>query len=253
MPKRSRSIESMNFAGWICLIASSILATESCIAGETPDFIRSTDDHLEKQVNQAPQVSVPPLMYTVVDEIKKELPAGSLNDFLKIHAESAGGSRATSGLDLRYFSVSIQRGYKNVSSQRQPTQNAGRSAMLCHDRNISLTRYFPVTRPGEKNIVGIIHIVNNSAILNPVSGFDYGPIPLLQDMKLAQADQLWAQKETEKASPSLRVYRLNATDRSNQVTEFLLECSFDETGALNGYKIKGDGADPQLSGPMYSF
>ncbi|GEM_PF-858190 len=77
--------------------------------------------------------------------------------------------------------------------------------------------YIFLSRPRSKNFVAVVQSEpGSSTILNPQQGFNYGPIPQLKKMNLAEADSLWGQPSTENVMDQSRTYELN-TASGNEV------------------------------------
>lgn len=108
-----------------------------------------------------------------------------------------------------------------------------------HNSGIVREDYF-LTRPGEKNFVAIMRLETYRApSINPEIGFDYGPIPLLEEMTIDQFDCLWGpgQKGPEESKDS-RTYKLSFVNAKSVTEEVLINCIFKDNH-IQKYQILG--------------
>ncbi|MBS1957099.1 MAG: hypothetical protein JST89_23115 [Cyanobacteria bacterium SZAS-4] len=150
-------------------------------------------------------------------------------------------------VDLKSYSITLDVRGKRIPAYVpafEPETRTTRCGWSSRQRRFSYTSYFPVTRPGETNFVAVIKTVSDGpTVLNPVRGFDYGPIPLLTSLTVEQADALWGKAIKEKTASELwqqKTYQLDSININGIQKTFLLDCSF-KNGRLSGYAISGRG------------
>ncbi len=97
-------------------------------------------------------------------------------------------------------------------------------------------RFLYLNQPNTGRKVAIIWFDQaGPAILNP-PGFEYGPIPPLKEMTVADMRQLWGNELKDKATTSNeKVFLLKYNE-----TEYQLEMQF-ENGQLKKYRVEGPG------------
>ncbi len=110
-----------------------------------------------------------------------------------------------------------------------------------HNSDIVREDYF-LTRPGEKNFVAIMRLETyRLPSINPEIGFDYGPIPLLEEMTIEQFDCLWGPDQKDPAeSKDLRTYKLSFVNTKSVTEEVLINCIFKDNH-IQKYQILGPG------------
>jgi hypothetical protein len=171
--------------------------------------------------------------------ILDEMPACAEAAFLGQIPSAQSATRDTSTHRLASWSIRLDKKGKLVPENANVRLSCG-----VHDvshTNKSIKEY-PLTRSGEKNFVAIVRVSFGSRmpILNPLHGFDYGPIPQPKDMTIAQAEALWGEKINveEKCDSTLsrRCYRLISTNRLREIKEFFIDCEFKDDRLIK-YKV----------------
>lgn len=106
-------------------------------------------------------------------------------------------------------------------------------------------KYCFATRPGSSNIVAVIETVENDLnYLNPLRGFNYGPIPRLSQLTTTKADILWGKpaKQESLQNEEKRIYHLVSRNVKSEISDIFIDCRFCNS-LLCRYKISGPTID----------
>lgn len=192
---------------------------------------------------------LPPASPKLIEQVLEEIPPNSVDRFLQIQTAS---NENPEDQDLAETSITLDRKGKDIKGVPKPVQLS-----ICPLSGLHKSehlKYYPLTRPGKDNFVAVVATAKNQAsILNPIQGFNYGPIPFTPKMTSEQAESLWGKPVSEKRlgpNDIERTYKLVSKNQRNERREFVFECIF-RTGRLFRYKIRSAGIDFVESGPMY--
>jgi hypothetical protein len=239
----------MNHFSLISLATVYVITTSPALA-DLPNSSSSIEGNKARpEYGESDPEHVPPASPSLIDSVLDEIPAESTDSFLRRATAVSPRSVNVSLEELRRFSITLDRQGKEIQGVPGPD-----IISTDFEGPPKIYKYYPLTRPGEANFVAIaLTITDGAAILNPIQGFNYGPIPFLPKLTLAQADSLWGHAGHEEA-PTPRIanrnYKLTAKNQHGEIKEFSITCIF-RNDILYRYTISFEGVHDARFGPMY--
>jgi hypothetical protein len=148
----------------------------------------------------------------------------------------------------------------SISSQSLPSKRDPLADPLCGEYPLSKEdlanskSFILLRRPSDGRCVAVVEVSSDgSVVLNPRSTvfpknpfrkycWDYGPIPILAEMSISQADHLWGETGKSESNDVKRTYRLK-TFNSPKDPDFFLDLIFKndyvEKYRLRSSELKG--------------
>ena len=158
----------MNYHKLIILAAAGFVTAQSAPANN-PSILESND----RSDNHGSELEhLPPASPSLIDQVLEEIPPEATDSFLRRPTSTLSEQKNVDLEALRQFSITLDRQGKDIQGVRK-------AAIIYIDRKgpqtKETTKYYPLTRPGESNFVAVVLTkTNESAILNPIQGFNYG-------------------------------------------------------------------------------
>ena len=140
--------------------------------------------------------------------------------------------------NLRSWSISAKKTIEPVAPLAVDVKKFDPLEIICTGMGHRWPLVIFLTRPGEENVVAVVECEPGTATkLNP-NGFDYGPIPAIENISRAQADHLWRSRSNSSKSGQTCTYRLTTKGQN----EFFLDLVFLKN-KLQKYRIRGQTLD----------